>query len=106
MVKVTFLRPAGDAAELDAAAGNTVMELAVRGGIDEILADCGGALSCATCHVYVAPEWADRVGAPGADEEAMLEFAVDQRENSRLCCQIKLTEDLDGLVIEVPERQH
>lgn len=105
MVKVTFVRPSGDAEELDGAAGTSVMELAIRGGIDEILADCGGALSCATCHVYVAPDWMDRVGAPAADEEAMLEFAVDPRENSRLCCQIKLTEELDGLVIEVPERQ-
>jgi len=71
-------------------------------GID---ADCGGACACATCHVYIAPEWVERVGAPNEMEVDMLDFAFDVRENSRLSCQVKLTEELDGLMVTVPEKQ-
>jgi 2Fe-2S ferredoxin len=105
MVQVRFVRNSGDATELDIDSGTTVMEGAVRGGIEEIVADCGGALSCATCHVYVAPEWLDRVGLAQNDELAMLEFAMAPRDNSRLSCQITLDDSLDGLVLELPERQ-
>lgn len=105
MVQVRFVRKSGSETELDIGSGVSVMEGAVRGGIDEIVADCGGQLSCATCHVYVAPEWLDRVGSPQDDERAMLEFAVDATEMSRLSCQIILDDSLDGLVIELPERQ-
>lgn len=105
MVQVKFARPSGQTIALDIDPGISVMEGAVQGGIDEILADCGGALSCATCHVYVAPEWLDRVGSAKDDELTMLEFAVDPRDNSRLCCQINVEESLDGLLLELPERQ-
>ncbi|ATE63649.1 2Fe-2S iron-sulfur cluster-binding protein [Rhizorhabdus dicambivorans] len=105
MVKVRFLRPDGSEEACDVAAGLTVMEAALNNGVDEIIADCGGALSCATCHVYVDEAWMGRAGAPSEAEEEMLEFALDRRPTSRLSCQIKLVEGLDGLSITLPERQ-
>lgn len=105
MVKVRFVRASGEATQLDIEVGRSVMEGAIHGGIDEIVADCGGALSCATCHVYVDPQWLERVGRPPEEEQAMLEFAVDPRDNSRLACQIIVDDGLDGLVLELPERQ-
>lgn len=83
------------------------MQAAVDAGLEGIAADCGGLLTCATCHVYVPPPWADRVTPATADEEGMLEFtAAERKENSRLSCQITLTDDLDGLVIELPATQY
>ncbi|MEL6872185.1 MAG: 2Fe-2S iron-sulfur cluster-binding protein, partial [Pseudomonadota bacterium] len=67
--------------------------------------ECGGACACATCHVYVGDEWAEKVGKPSDMEEDMLDFAFDVRETSRLSCQIKVTDELDGLVVHVPEKQ-
>jgi 2Fe-2S ferredoxin len=83
----------------------TVMETAVRNSIPGIDADCGGACACATCHVYVEPEWWQSVGARNRMEEDMLDFAFDVRASSRLSCQIKISEALDGLRVLVPERQ-
>jgi 2Fe-2S ferredoxin len=105
MVKVRFLHPGGDETACDIEVGTTLMEGAVNNGIEEIIADCGGALSCASCHVYVEGDWLDRVGVPQEMENELLEFAVDRRVNSRLSCQIDLTCHLDGLVIGLPERQ-
>ena len=73
---------------------------------DQIDADCGGACACSTCHVYVDPEWREKTGAPSEMEEDMLDFAFDVREESRLSCQIKVTDDLDGLVLRVPAKQY
>jgi 2Fe-2S ferredoxin len=73
--------------------------------MDEILGECGGACACATCHVYVAPEWAAKLPQPEPMESDMLDFAVDPRATSRLSCQIKITEALDGLTVEMPARQ-
>ncbi|GCA49395.1 ferredoxin-6 [Sinorhizobium sp. KGO-5] len=81
------------------------MENAVRNSVPGIEAECGGACACATCHVYVDEEWKGRVGPPNDIEKDMLDFAYDVRENSRLSCQIKLSEAIDGLKVEVPERQ-
>jgi 2Fe-2S ferredoxin len=93
--------------ELSAEVGQSVMQVAVAAGINEIAADCGGTLSCATCHVYVTPEWQDRLPPPGEDELAMLPFtAAERRDNSRLSCQIIMSDGLDGLVLELPERQY
>jgi len=87
--------------------GQSLMRAAIAAGIDGIAADCGGVLSCATCHVVVAPEWAARLPAPGADEQAMLEMTAAPREpNSRLSCQIVLTPELDGLVARVAATQY
>ncbi|WP_313616950.1 2Fe-2S iron-sulfur cluster-binding protein [Agrobacterium sp.] len=105
MTKLTIVAFDGSAIELDVAAGSTVMENAVRNSVPGIDAECGGACACATCHVYVDDEWTERVGPPEAMEEDMLDFAFDVRPTSRLSCQIKMSADLDGLVVHVPERQ-
>lgn len=105
MVKVVFKKEGADDRIVEGDEGMSVMETALNGNIGEILADCGGALSCATCHVYVAEEWQDRVGKPDDEEEAMLEMAVDPDDRSRLSCQIKLCQELDGVEIILPKSQ-
>ena len=105
MVQITFIDFAGQARTLAAPEGASVMEVAMKNNIPGIEAECGGACACATCHVYVAPEWKDRLPKSEGMEDDMLDFAFDVRPNSRLCCQIKVTADLDGLVVHTPERQ-
>lgn len=106
MPKVTFITFDGVEKPVEAPVGENVMRAALENSIQEIKADCGGTLTCATCHVHVAPEWRDRVGPPSGDEIEMLELAVDPAEDSRLCCQIVLSEELDGLVLRLPESQY
>jgi ferredoxin, 2Fe-2S len=105
MPKITFIDAAGQSRSVEAASGSTVMEAAIRNGIPGIEAECGGACACATCHVYVDDAWTAIVGKPAPMEEDMLDFAYDVRVNSRLCCQIRVTEALDGLVVTTPEKQ-
>ncbi len=105
MVKITFVQPDGSQQVVDATPGMTVMEAAKLNLVPGIEAECGGACACATCHVYVDPEWRDKTGEASQMEEDMLDFAFDVREESRLSCQIKVTEDLEGLVVRVPEKQ-
>ncbi|MGL4489072.1 MAG: 2Fe-2S iron-sulfur cluster-binding protein [Rhizobiaceae bacterium] len=105
MTKLTFIAFDGTRIEANAVNGSTVMENAIRSSVPGIEAECGGACACATCHVYVDDAWTDAVGKPAAMEEDMLDFAFDVRPNSRLSCQIKVTDALDGLVVSVPERQ-
>ncbi|MBI0162859.1 (2Fe-2S)-binding protein [Bartonella sp. M0283] len=90
---------------VDSSSGLTLMEAALENNVPGIIAECGGACSCATCHVYIDDKWQNRVGAPNIMEDDMLDFAYDRRENSRLSCQIVLDESLDGLVVYIPERQ-
>jgi ferredoxin, 2Fe-2S len=105
MVKITYIQDNGASQTVEAQAGMTVMEAAVKNMVPGIDADCGGACACATCHVFVEPEWLDRTGSRSDMEEDMLDFAFDVRDNSRLSCQIKVTDQLDGLVVRVPEKQ-
>lgn len=105
MPTITYVAFDGTRHEIDAPTGSTVMENAVRNGVPGIEAECGGACACATCHVYVDEAWSDAVGQPEAMEEDMLDFAYDVRPTSRLSCQIKVRDELDGLVVKVPERQ-
>ncbi|MBB4301864.1 2Fe-2S ferredoxin [Rhodobium orientis] len=105
MPKITYYDPDGTKYEADAAVGSTVMENALKAMVPGIEAECGGACACATCHVYVDDDWTEKTGEPSAMEEDMLDFAYDVRPNSRLSCQIRVTDDLDGLVVRVPERQ-
>ena len=105
MPKITFIPYRQEEITVEAEIGATVMETAVRNGIPGIEAECGGACACATCHVYVADGWYEKVGAPQPMEEDMLDFAWEVKPNSRLSCQIKVTEELDGLILDVPERQ-
>ncbi len=105
MVKITFVSSSGERLEVDAEPGMTVMETAIKAGIDEIVAECGGACACATCHVYVAPEWMEKLPPASPMENDMLDFAVDPRPNSRLSCQIKVSEETEGLTVETPSQQ-
>jgi 2Fe-2S ferredoxin len=105
MPKITYLTHDGVSHVVDADIGSTVMENAIRNMVPGIEAECGGACACATCHVYVDPDWYPKVGKPEPMEEDMLDFAYDVRPTSRLSCQIKVKVDLDGLIVSVPERQ-
>ncbi|MBX9684358.1 MAG: 2Fe-2S iron-sulfur cluster binding domain-containing protein [Hyphomicrobium sp.] len=105
MTKMTFIQPDGAAQTVDAENGLTVMEAAKLNDIAGIEAECGGACACATCHVYVDEAFRAATGKPAAMEEDMLDFAFDVREGSRLCCQIKITSAIDGLVVRVPAKQ-
>jgi 2Fe-2S ferredoxin len=105
MAKITFIQPDGTEQVVEAEPGMTVMEAAKKELVPGIEAECGGACACATCHVYVDDAWRDKVGPPSEMEEDMLDFAFEVRESSRLSCQIKVSEELDGLVVRVPEKQ-
>jgi 2Fe-2S ferredoxin len=105
MPKVTYIDSAGTPRTVEADVGATVMETAIKNSVPGIEAECGGACACSTCHVYVDEAWRKQTGEPAPMEEDMLDFAFDVRPNSRLSCQIKVTEALDGLVVTTPERQ-
>ena len=106
MPAITFIHPTGKNDRVDVGDGESAMQAATRHGLDGILAECGGNAMCATCHVYVDEGWLARLPAMGDDEDALLDGAAAERQpNSRLSCQIKLTSELDGLVLRLPERQ-
>jgi ferredoxin, 2Fe-2S len=105
MAKIIFIQHDGREIETNGVPGMTVMETAVKNQVQGIDADCGGACACATCHVYVEPEWQDKVGTRNAMEADMLDFAFDVRDNSRLSCQIKVSDAIDGLRVKVPAKQ-
>ena len=106
MTKITFKDAGGAARTVEAQDGSTVMETAIRNAAPGIEAECGGACACATCHVYVDEAWSEIVGKPSQMEEDMLDFAFEVRPTSRLSCQIKVADDLDGLVVRMPQSQH
>ena len=106
MTKITFRRANGETDVIDADDGDSVMFAAVQQGVEGITGECGGVLSCATCHVFVAPEWLEKVGPPSEDEEDMLEAtAVERRPTSRLSCQIAVSPELNRLTVEIPTEQ-
>ncbi|RYZ09955.1 MAG: 2Fe-2S iron-sulfur cluster binding domain-containing protein [Alphaproteobacteria bacterium] len=106
MPKITYIDSTGKERVVEAKNGMTVMETAIKHNIPGIDADCGGACACATCHVYVDEAFTDKVGKPSAMEQSMLDFAENVKETSRLSCQIKVRDDLDGLKVTTPESQH
>ena len=106
MAKITFIDHTGETRVIEVENGATVMEAAIRNAIPGIEAECGGACACATCHVYVDEAWSEQTGKPSAMEESMLDFAENVELNSRLSCQIKVTDVLDGLIVRMPESQH
>jgi len=108
MPKVTYIEFNGTAHEAEVPLGLSVMRGAVDNNIPGIDADCGGECACATCHVYLEPEWLAKIGTPvpGSQEASMLSFAAVAQPNSRLSCQITMTEELAGLVVRMPEGQH
>jgi 2Fe-2S ferredoxin len=105
MPKITYIDSDGTERTVEGEIGSTVMETAIRNNIPGIEAECGGACACATCHVYVDEAWQEKTGEPSPMEEDMLDFGYDVRPNSRLSCQIKVSDELDGLVVRVPEKQ-
>jgi 2Fe-2S ferredoxin len=106
MAKVTFVCPAGRRREIEAPLGANLMTTAVVNGVDEILAECGGSAACGTCHVYVEPGKLALLPPMTQAEDAMLDFTVCERlPTSRLCCQVMMTEDLDGLILHLPSGQ-
>jgi 2Fe-2S ferredoxin len=105
MPRIVFIEPGGGRREIVAPLGITLMEAARQHGVQGVVAQCGGACACATCHVYIDPAWLARLEPREDMEEGMLETAWEPRDNSRLSCQIHITADLDGLQVTVPERQ-
>lgn len=105
MVKVIFEDHQGTKRDVDAKPGMTLLEIAMANMIPGIDGDCGGACACATCHVYVAEGWLEKLDEKDDMEDSMLDFADDVRENSRLGCQIRVKDELDGLHVTTPESQ-
>ena len=105
MVNILFIEHDNTQHPLTVEPGESVMLAAVTNGVSGIDADCGGCCSCATCHVYVEEDWLEGAGPVGPTEEAMLSLISDRKENSRLSCQITVSEELDGLVVKTPEFQ-
>jgi len=106
VVAVTFIEANGDENVVEVSPGSTLMRAAVDNGVNGILGDCGGACSCGTCHCYIDEKYLDLVGTPGVIESSIIETAVDPQANSRLGCQITVTEELDGLVVRLPVSQY
>lgn len=108
MPKVTYIEHDGTTHEIDVPVGENVMRGALYNGVDGIVGECGGALSCATCHCYVDDAWADKVGGPACEteEELLEQAAAEVTPTSRLSCQIEMTDALDGLVVRLPEAQY
>jgi len=105
MPKITYIDHDGTSRTVDGEVGATVMEVALKNDISGIVAECGGSCTCATCLVHVDEAWMEKVGTRSEEEEDQLDFAFDVRPNSRLSCQIKVTDALDGLVVRTPSYQ-
>jgi 2Fe-2S ferredoxin len=105
MAKVTYIENSGNSHTIEIANGLSVMEGAVQNDIPGIDADCGGGMACATCHVYVKEEWLDKLSKKEDGEEDMLDMAFEPKKNSRLSCQLIVTDDLNGLVVNIPTKQ-
>ena len=106
MGKITFVSSTGERTEVEAATGESVMRIALNAGLDGLVAECGGCLSCATCHCYVEGGWANKLPEPSEEEKVMVDCAIDVRDNSRLSCQIVYTDDMDGIEIGIPATQY
>ena len=105
MARITYIENNGTSHTVDVAEGLTVMEGAVQNNIPGIDADCGGSMACATCHVYVKEDWFDKINKKNEGEDDMLDQDYEPKKNSRLSCQIIVSDDLDGLVVDMPEKQ-
>ena len=105
MPKVTFIEHDGTVHDVDAEIGESLMEAAMRGSVSGIVAECGGSCTCATCHVYIDEAWFVRAGKRTLEEDEQLDNAFDVRPTSRLSCQIKMSEELDGILVRTPSYQ-
>ena len=106
MAQITYIEHDGTEHQVQVEDGYTVMQAALDNMLEGIVAECGGACSCATCHCYIDDAWIDKVGQPEDMEKEMIEFAANVKDNSRLGCQVKVTEELDGMVVRLPESQY
>ena len=106
MPTIIYIDHEGTERQIEAKNGESVMETAIKNSVPGIDADCGGACACATCHVYVDEAFMDKVGQPEEMEQSMLDFAENVQANSRLSCQIQVSDELDGLRVTTPESQH
>ncbi|MDC3036357.1 2Fe-2S iron-sulfur cluster-binding protein [Candidatus Pelagibacter sp.] len=105
MTKITYITHDNKSHTVDVQNGLTVMEGAVQNDIPGIDADCGGSMACATCHVYVKEEWLNKVSKKEDGEEDMLDMAFEPKQNSRLSCQLIISDDLEGLIVNIPSKQ-
>ena len=105
MAKIKYIEHNGKEHEIEVSSGLTVMEGAIKNNIPGIDADCGGACACATCHVYINQDWVEKLNPKEDTEEDMLDFAFDVKDNSRLSCQISVTDELNGLIVNLHEKQ-
>ncbi len=105
MTKITYIEHSGKEHTIDVQNGLTVMEGAIQNDIPGIDADCGGSMACATCHVYVNDEWYNKLDEKTEGEDDMIDQAYDPKKNSRLSCQIIVSEKIEGLVVRLPEKQ-
>ena len=105
MTKVTYKDTQGNSKTIEVENGLSVMEGAIQNDIPGIDADCGGSMACATCHVYVKEEWFDKLPKKEDGEEDMLDMAFEPKQNSRLSCQLVVSDELDGLVVNIPSKQ-
>ena len=105
MAKITYIKSSGNSQTIEVANGLSVMEGAVQNDIPGIDADCGGGMACATCHVYVKEEWLDKLSKKEDGEEDMLDMAFEPKKNSRLSCQLSVSDEIDGLVVNIPSKQ-
>lgn len=105
MPKITFIDYEGNSTQTNANVGDTLMDTAVTNDVPGIDADCGGACACATCHVYIDLNWLDKLVSPDEIESEMLSVAEEVKDNSRLSCQIEVTEEMDGIIVHTPESQ-
>ena len=105
MPKITYIEHNGKKHTIDVANGLSIMEGAIQNNIPGIDADCGGAMACATCHVYVKEEWFNKLPQKEQGEEDMLDMAFEPKKNSRLSCQILVSKELDGIVVDLPKKQ-
>ena len=105
MPKITYIDSSGNQKTIDVAIGLSVMEGAIQNNIPGIDADCGGGMACATCHVYVKEEWFNKIPPKNEGEDDMLDQAYKPQKNSRLSCQIEVSDNIDGLEVNLPEKQ-
>ncbi len=105
MSKITYIDSSGNSKTIEVANGNSVMEGAIQNNIPGIDADCGGGMACATCHVYVKEEWLNKLDKPEDAEQDMIDMAFEPKKNSRLSCQLIVSDKLDGLIVTTPSKQ-
>ena len=105
MPKITYIEHDGKSLTVEVEAGRSVMEGADENNITGIVAECGGGMACATCHVYVEEKWLDKINKKTEEEEGVLDLAFEPKKNSRLSCQIEVSDEIDGLVVHIPKEQ-